>query len=61
MKTENQLVAKFYQIEKNIHSVNMLFLDMVQDGMTKTELKANIKRRPQIWKRFENWMDSLPE
>ena len=39
---------------------NDVFLELVRDGLTREELAKNIARRPQLWRRFENWLKVLP-
>ena len=47
--------------QKSIFETNELFLEFVKEGMTRSELQKNIDRRPQLWSRFSNWLDVLPE
>lgn len=49
-----------YEAERRAADVNVLFLELVEDGMTRKELEANIKRRPALWGRFSNWLTKLP-
>jgi len=58
MKTQAQM---FYDAGRQIAETNILFLELVQDGLTRRELARNIERRPSLWGRFENWLDKLPE
>jgi hypothetical protein len=58
MPTQLQI---FYAEQKKIGESNQLFLDLVNDGMTREELQANIKRRPELWGRWENWLPKLPQ
>jgi hypothetical protein len=37
-----------------------MFLTFVEDGLTREELEKNIRRRPHLWRRWENWLDKLP-
>ena len=55
----NQL-QHFYHAHRKIADANELFLDLVADGMTRENLQTNIKRRPELWGRFSNWLDILP-
>jgi hypothetical protein len=57
MKTQEQ---HYEEARKKIAETNKLFLELVKDGMTRKELAANIKKRPSLWGRFENWLDKLP-
>jgi hypothetical protein len=50
----------FYRAQRNIAEVNETFLQLVKDGMTREDLKRNIERRPELWSRFESWLDKLP-
>lgn len=50
----------FYQAQKQLGETNELFLELVQHGLTREELALNIKRRPALWSRWENWLDKLP-
>jgi len=51
----------YYRAVEKSAEVNELFLEMVKLGLTKQELVKNINRRPSLWKRFENWIDKLPD
>ncbi len=44
------------EMDKN----NNMFICLVNLGMTKEDLEANINRRPWIWKIYEKWLDVLP-
>ena len=57
MKTQLQI---YWQEHNNIARGNELFMNMVRDGLTKKELATNIARRPELWGRFESWLDKLP-
>lgn len=50
----------FYAADRTASVVNQDFLWLVQNGLTKEDLQANIKRRPSLWSRFEGFVDSLP-
>lgn len=50
----------FDKPSNELGSTNRLFLDMVRDGLTREELAANIRRRPQLWDRWSGWLDKLP-
>lgn len=40
--------------------MDMLFLDMVRQGMTRRELEINIQKRPVLWSRYAGWLPKLP-
>ncbi|MHB1666098.1 hypothetical protein [Thiomonas sp.] len=50
----------FYRAHRDIADGNLLFLEMVHDGMTREDLARNIERRPQLWSRFSHWLARLP-
>jgi len=50
----------FYQAHRRIADANETFLELVASGMTREDLQRNIGRRPQLWGRFNNWLDVLP-
>lgn len=50
----------FYAASQRNGETNRQFLEFVQEGMTREELARNIERRPQLWSRFESWLDKLP-
>jgi len=45
----------------SISKLNIAFLEMMKDGMTKSDLLALIKRRPERYSRFSGFLDALPE
>lgn len=51
----------FYQQSRAIADTDLLFIEMVKDGMTRSELQRNIDRRPALWSRFAGWLSRLPE
>ena len=53
-------VQMFYQAHREVAGVNDQFLWLVQNGLTKEDLEANIKRRPSLWSRFSGFLDKLP-
>ena len=54
--TQKQIYRK---VEKNIAEANLLFMDLVNKGdITKKELRINIKKRPCVWNRFSQWLNS---
>lgn len=50
----------FYRAQRQIADANLLFLELVEDGLTREELQTNINRRPSLWSRYVNWLDKLP-
>jgi len=58
MKSQLQIV---YEEQRKIADANLMFLDLVDEGMTRQELQRNIERRPELWARFSSWLDKLPE
>lgn len=50
----------FYQEQRNIAAGDRQFLDLVNDGLTREDLDACIKRRPSLWSRFAAYRDLLP-
>jgi len=58
MKSQLQM---FYEEQRKIADANLTFLELVEDGLTRQELQRNIERRPELWARFSNWLDKLPE
>lgn len=57
MKSQDQM---YYDAVNRAARANELFLQMVEDGMTREELQKNIDRRPALWERFSNWLEKLP-
>jgi hypothetical protein len=57
IQTQTQM---YYRAKDRQAQVVSLFLEMVEDGMTRENLEHCIKRRPTLWKQFENWLDKLP-
>ena len=57
MKTQHQI---FYEEQRKIADLNLAFLCMVEDGLTREELMTLIERRPEKYERFENWLEKLP-
>lgn len=58
MKSQLQIL---YEEQRKIADANLTFLELVDEGMTRQELQRNIERRPELWGRFSNWLDKLPE
>ena len=56
----NDQLHLYYQAERRAAEANLLFLDMVQEGMTRQTLQKLIERRP-LWGRWSNWLETLPE
>ncbi|MEB8474024.1 MULTISPECIES: hypothetical protein [Acidithiobacillus] len=56
--TKEQLLAD--QASRRDATINNLFLEFVDDGLTREELQENIKRRPQVWGRFARFLEQLP-
>ncbi|MGF6604365.1 hypothetical protein P3T23_009120 [Paraburkholderia sp. GAS448] len=52
--------ALYYDAVRAAGEINLLFLDLVKEGLTREELATSIKRRPSLWQRFETWLDHLP-
>lgn len=50
----------YYQAVRKAGETNELFLSLVQAGMTREELAANIARRPHLWGRFAGYLATLP-
>jgi hypothetical protein len=50
----------FWRAHRNISDGNEMFLNMVKDGMTKKELEILIEKRPNMYSRFKNWLEKLP-
>ncbi len=58
MKTQLQI---FYEEQRKIADINNMFLDAVEFGLNREGLARLIAHRPELWGRFENWHDKLPE
>lgn len=50
----------YYEAERKAAEVSLLFIELVEDGMTREELARNIERRPVLWARFSSWLEKLP-
>ena len=48
------------QAEGELGELNELFLSLVDSGLTKETLQANIDRRPALWRRWQHWLTDLP-
>ena len=55
--TQEQL---YHKERVKISEANLLFLELVKDGMTRQELQTNIDRRPALWGKYKNWLTCLP-
>ena len=53
-------IQRFHQAGRKIADLNDIFMDMVKEGMTRSELKKLIEKRPQIYGRFSHWLSKLP-
>ena len=51
----------FYRAGQKVADLNKTFLEIVKSGLTRQELEHNIKKNPNTWSRFSNWLDKLPE
>jgi hypothetical protein len=60
MTTVVDQVQMYYNAERKSAELNQAFLFLVENGMTRTELEKNIKRRPALWGRFSHWLDAEP-
>lgn len=60
MTTAAQQVRMFYAASRQIADTNLMFLTLVEEGLTREELQRNIERRPGLWQRFEHWLPNLP-
>lgn len=56
--TQQQMLER---AERDAHERDRTFLELVKEGMTATELRKMIKRRPALWGRYEAWLEKLPE
>ena len=61
MNTKLTQEQMFWKAHRKIADQNVAFMDMVRDGMTRRELQRLIERRPEVYKRFEGFLDTLPE
>ena len=60
MTTVSQQKNYLNEAQRKSSENDLLFLDMVKDGMTKEELQKNIDRRPALWGKYFNWLEKLP-
>lgn len=50
----------YYNAVRAASERDLLFLELVKDGLTRQELRQNIARRPALWSRYRGWLDQLP-
>lgn len=50
----------YEQERKKIAETNELFLEFVDEGMTREQLAKLITHRPILWGRFASWLNTLP-
>lgn len=58
--TQKQL---FELARRNLAGCNQTFMELVNhptNPMTREDLEANIKRRPELWGRYAGFLDVLP-
>lgn len=58
MKTQLQL---YWEAERRLAARNQAFMDAVNEGMTSDELEKIIKRRPEVWGIYADWVKILKE
>jgi hypothetical protein len=56
MKTQSQM---YYEAKAKNAELDAIFMDMVNDGMTKKELQTLINKRPEVYGVFSNWLEKL--
>ena len=61
MKPHKTQLQMFYEEHRKLADTNDLFVELVEDGLTRAELRALIDRRPALWGRFDHWLTVLPE
>jgi DNA-nicking Smr family endonuclease len=60
-RTDAQRQAEmFNQAQRAAANQDLLFLEFVEDGLTKNELERLIVRRPATWSRYTSWLSKLP-
>ena len=57
---DSQTLQMFYDEQRKIGETNLMFLFLVEEGMTREELERLITKRPALWGRFSNWLERLP-
>lgn len=50
----------FYDASRKIGEANELFCEFVKEGMTREQLQRLIDRRPALWGRWANFLETLP-
>ena len=56
-------VQMYYAAERRAAERDGTFLELVNhptNPLTREDLEANIRRRPELWSRYAGWLDSLP-
>jgi len=61
MKNYPTQIQLYYAAERRSAELNEQFLWLVKNGMTRQDLSRNIERRPELWGRFSNWLEVLPD
>jgi hypothetical protein len=59
--SENGQLQMCTDAAEKIARANEAFLHLVDSGMTKQDLRRCIALRPNVWQRYEHWMEKLPE
>lgn len=66
MQTEkgNKMIAteqsRAFDLTAEMINEDRVFRELVRDGLTQSELRDLIERRPQTYSRFSQWIDALP-
>ena len=50
----------YYKAHTQSADLNKIFLSIVEQGLTKEELQQNIDKDPNLWNRYRDWLDKLP-
>ena len=56
-KTQSQ---HFYSAVERETQGNLMFLELVNQGLTRAELETLIAKRPSLYARFQGWLNKLP-
>ena len=56
-RTQKQM---YYKAHTQSAELNKTFLSIVEQGLTKEELQQNIDKDPNLWNRYRDWLDKLP-
>lgn len=56
-KTQLQI---YREVERKIFDQNEAFMDLVREGLTREDLEILIKKRPELYGRFSNFLNVLP-